>query len=45
MEAIKRTDPKVARELLKLKTLDPQEVAEVLGSATAGVAISGYKMI
>ena len=45
MEAIKRTDPKVARELLKLKTLDPQEVAEVLGSATAGVAISGYKTI
>ena len=39
MEAIDRSDPKVARELLKLKTLDPQEVAEVFGSATAGVAM------
>jgi GTP-binding protein EngB required for normal cell division len=37
-EAIVRTDPKVARELLKLKTLNPQEVVEVVGSATAGVA-------
>lgn len=40
MEAIIRSDPKVERELLKLKTLDPQEVVEVVGSATA-VAATG----
>ena len=39
-EAIDRSDPKVARELLKLKTVDPQEVIEVVGSATA-VAAAG----
>ena len=39
-EAIVRSDPKVERELLKLKTLDPEEVVEVVGSATA-VAAAG----
>ena len=40
MEVIARSDPKVARQLLKLKTVDPQQVVEVVGSATA-VAAAG----
>ena len=39
MEVIDRSDPKIARQLLKLKTTDSQEVAEMMGSATAGVAV------
>ena len=39
MEVLHQSDPKIPRELLKLKTTDPQEVAEVIGSATAGVAV------
>ena len=39
-EAIVRSNPKVERELLKLKTLDPEEVIEAVGSATA-VAAAG----